>query len=229
MKVLLALVFSFISTIVYAARPMITDDARVLDEGTCHIESWAKFNKITDEYWALPSCNPAGNFEVTIGGLKNSGSNQISWGSQLVQAKTLFKKPATNDWSLGLGIGQFSTNQNHDLVKTIDNYFYVPITQSISNDDLFVHINLGLSQNLGSKRYSPTFGVGSEYLIQPNMFFILESFQDSSEKMSLQGGLRYWIMPNKFQVDITTGFKSNTRPDNRWLSIGIRLISPKWF
>ena len=39
----------------HAARPMITDDARLTDEGACQVESWAHIHGNQHEFWALPA------------------------------------------------------------------------------------------------------------------------------------------------------------------------------
>ncbi len=44
----------------HAARPMYTDDARIVDPKSCQVESWIRFNRDSTEYWALPACNPLG-------------------------------------------------------------------------------------------------------------------------------------------------------------------------
>ena len=54
---------------VEAARPMVTDDARITDPQACQLETWAYLHEHnTREFWALPACNPSGNFEMTLGG-----------------------------------------------------------------------------------------------------------------------------------------------------------------
>ena len=52
----------------HAARPMLTDDARIVDPKACQLESWVRDSKHTTEYWALPACNVGENTEITIGG-----------------------------------------------------------------------------------------------------------------------------------------------------------------
>jgi len=49
-----------------AARPMITDDARIVDAGSCQVETWVTRNRNDTEYWALPGCNFTGNLEISI-------------------------------------------------------------------------------------------------------------------------------------------------------------------
>ena len=56
----------------YAARPFVTDDARIVDH--CQVETFYKEqrNYSGSEFWFLPACNPFG-FEITIGGNPHRG------------------------------------------------------------------------------------------------------------------------------------------------------------
>ena len=67
------------STEVKAARPFVTDDARLTTEGSCQLESWARLYENSSEIWALPACNPFGNLEVTLG---EGISHDDDWTSQ---------------------------------------------------------------------------------------------------------------------------------------------------
>ena len=91
----------------WAARPLITDDARVVDLQACQVESWVKKNRDSTEYWALPACNVTGNLELTFGGARtrNANAGGLYASDVQVQGKTLFKPLATNGWGLGLVAG----------------------------------------------------------------------------------------------------------------------------
>ena len=62
----------------HAARPMNTDDARLVDDKSCQVESWAKRIDGHTEFWAQPACNFTGNLELTVGGAwaRQAGSTQ---------------------------------------------------------------------------------------------------------------------------------------------------------
>ena len=51
-----------------AARPFVTDDARVVDKGGCQVETFVKRQQRfkENEFWFLPACNPWGA-ELTLG------------------------------------------------------------------------------------------------------------------------------------------------------------------
>jgi hypothetical protein len=46
----------------HAARPFVTDDARVVDRGGCQIETFYKEQRkySGSEFWFMPACNPFG-------------------------------------------------------------------------------------------------------------------------------------------------------------------------
>ncbi len=220
---LLVTLLCFLTAHSFAARPMITDDARIIDPQSCQLESWGKVSKNTEEYWALPACNPFGFFELTLGGSKFQGLDASGSSDRLIQAKTIFRELKTNDWSIGLALGRSehlfkSDGHKHDL------YGYVPVTWSFDDDQKFLHLNLGALKNQTDSVTKKTWGLGMEYEIASRTYLIAETYGVEGVKPSYQAGVRHWLLPNKFQVDVTTGSKSQYTSDNRWFSIGIRLL-----
>jgi hypothetical protein len=222
-KILVILLTLFSMGNAFAARPMITDDARIIDPQSCQLESWGKVSKNTEEYWALPACNPLGFFELTLGGSKFQGIDASGSSDRVIQAKTVFRELKPNDWSIGLALGRsehlFTVDgHKHDL------YGYVPVTWSFDNDQKFLHLNLGAVKNKTDSVTKKTWGLGMEYEIASRTYLIAETYGVESMKPSYQAGVRHWLLPNKFQVDVTTGSKSQYTSDSRWFSIGIRLL-----
>jgi len=222
-KILVILLTLFSMGNAFAARPMITDDARIIDPQSCQLESWGKVSKNTEEYWALPACNPLGFFELTLGGSKFQGIDASGSSDRVIQAKTVFRELKPNDWSIGLALGRSEhlfkvDGHKHDL------YGYVPVTWSFDNDQKFLHLNLGAVKNKTDSVTKKTWGLGMEYEIASRTYLIAETYGIESVKPSYQAGVRHWLLPNKFQVDVTTGSKSQYTSDSRWFSIGIRLL-----
>ncbi len=94
---ILALFFSFcVINHAEAARPMLTDDARIVDPKSCQLESWVRDSKHVTEYWALPACNVSENLEVTIGGSLESEGGHSSFASELYQMKSIIQPIALN-------------------------------------------------------------------------------------------------------------------------------------
>src|SRR5882672_20186 len=60
------------ATSAHAARPFVTDDARIVDPGGYQIETYYKRQRgfSEHEFWFLPAHNPGGNVELTLGGFR---------------------------------------------------------------------------------------------------------------------------------------------------------------
>src|SRR4029453_7595962 len=90
-----------------AARPLVADDARVVDPGACQFETWARLGDAGEEYWALPACSPIANLELTagVGVLPSERGGPPEHPSVQLQAKTLFRSLAAHRTGVGLVVG----------------------------------------------------------------------------------------------------------------------------
>lgn len=209
-----------------AARPMITDDARLTDAGACQVETWLHLHDQQREYWALPACNPGGNFEMTLGGALAYANGKQESGALVVQGKTLFKPLATNGWGVGLAAG-YATQPGSG--QSGSPYFYIPLSFSLADDRLVIHTNLGHLHERETRQGRLTWGVGGELQTTSRLYVIGESFGQDKGSALFQMGLRYWVLPGHLQVDTTYGSQIGQIADQHWFSIGLRLITPRLF
>lgn len=220
----LALTLTFgLAANVHAARPLNTDDARIVDAKACQVESWIRQNKGSTEYWALPGCNFTGNLEVTAGGARISDGTAGNSSRTVVQGKTIFKPLETNGWGLGFAGGTSHRIQAGLVAR--DLYAYVPTSFSFYDDRLVVHTNVGWLRDASVKRDHATWGVGLERELTSTTWLIAEAFGQTGEKPQFQLGLRQWIVPGHVQIDATYGNRVGGGDNERWISIGLRLLS----
>ncbi|MET4577350.1 hypothetical protein [Ottowia thiooxydans] len=215
------LAFMLTATASHAARPMNTDDARTVDPKACQVESWVRKNADSTEFWVMPACNPTGNLELSAGGSHTRGESEGSHNSVMLQAKTVFKPLETNGWGWGLAAGTVRHGQpfsGHDW------YAYVPVSRSLFDDRSVLHLNLGWLREAQSQRNFMTWGIGSETQLSERVWLIGETFGQNEGRPLYQAGLRYWVVPNRVQVDATYG--NRLGGGERWFSIGLRLLSP---
>jgi len=230
MRQLLVCFSLLISFSAFAARPFMTDDARLTTSGSCQLESWTRVYKNSNEKWALPACNPTGNFEITAGGghIKNTGEPATN--DYVLQGKSLFRELTTNGYGWGLAVGQINHPNGIAGPNSLGNtYAYVPLSISTLNDKVIYHTNVGWLRDKVTNENRMTYGLGAEIQTGGRMMFIAETFGDSKAKPFWQTGARYSIIPNLLQIDTTIGQQYNGTTNTRWISFGLRFIPESIF
>ena len=203
----------------HAARPFVTDDARVVDRGGCQIETFYKEQRAYSgsEFWFLPACNPFG-LELTAGGNRIEDEHSV-----VLQGKTLLKPLQANGSGFALTLGTYYVNPQ-DGRNVWSPYVNGIGSFSFLDDRAVVHANVGAIRDRIAGFDRGTWGLGLEaLLVAPRLYGILETFGQYADKPTHHAGLRFWIVPNKFQVDSTVG-NQNGDPPQRFYSVGLRFL-----
>lgn len=219
----LALAAGFAAIPAQAARPMITDDARIVDARACQLETWLRSNRDSTEYWALPACNFTGNLELTVGGARTREDGRSRTTDLVLQGKTLFKSLDPDGWGIGLAAGM---DQHPQAAGARDWYAYVPASFSFRDDAVIVHSNLGWLREGEPLREHLTWGLGTEVRLAGDSWLIAETFGQGRNRPFHQLGLRHWLVPDRVQLDATYGNRNGEGTGERWFSVGLRLLSP---
>ena len=224
------IVLGLFAQVAQAARPMITDDARVVDGKSCQVESWVRMEHGRTEMWALPGCNFGSDIEFTLGSgrFRQDGLAASDW---IAQAKALLKPIAANGWGAAVSAGVVQHRPFGAEGLTRDVYINVPLSFSFADDQFVLHTNTGWLRDGAAKRHVATWGVGTETQLSERIGLVAEAFGQVSRDSPtsfFQLGLRFWVIPNRVQVDSTYGNRiGSARGDQaRWFSIGLRLLSP---
>ena len=219
-----------VPTFVFAARPFVTDDARLTTGGSCQLESWMRIYPDSKELWALPACNPTGNLEFTFGG---GGAKQVgeeATDDYVFQAKTLFRALEPNGWGWGLAAGTVRHPKIRPGPNMLGNtYAYIPLSASLREDKVIVHANLGWLRDKASGLDSLTWGIGGEFKLHPKLLGIAETYGDNRGMSYGQVGVRYSVRPDVFQMDATIGQQLSGKGNGHWVSFGIRYTPDKLF
>ena len=189
----------------HGARPFFTDDARVVDQGHCQLETFYKEQRTYSgsEFWFFPACNSFG-VELTVGGNRIEDER-----NSIFQGKYLFKELQTNGAGFAASLGYFGR----------DPYINGIASFSFLDDRAVVHTNLGAISSFGA-----TWGIGLEaLLLAPRVYGIVETFDQRSQTPTLHYGIRFWVIPNRFQIDATRGEQS-ADPEKRFFSVGLRFL-----
>ena len=215
----LHLVMIFSAPGAWAARPFVTDDARTVEVGGYQIETFYKSQHAYsgNEFWFLPAYNPSG-IEWTAGFNRIEGERSL-----VLQGKTLLKPLETNGAGFALTLGTYRVNpkEGSDVwspyVNGIGSFSFL-------NDRAVIHTNLGAIHDRIAGMDRGTWGIGLEaLLLAPRVYGILETFGQRGDKPTRHTGIRFWIVPNRVQIDSTLG-EQKTDPAHRFYSIGLRLL-----
>jgi hypothetical protein len=215
----------------WAARPFVTDDARLTTAGSCQLETWVRAYRSSQEVWALPACNPTGNLEITVGGGSAKLDNAAGWtGDYVFQAKTLFKTLEPNGWGIGAAVGTVQHPEINPGPNLLGNrYAYIPLSLSFADDLLVVHVNTGWLRDKATNKDLMTWGLGTELNLDKHWTLIAESFGNSADAAYWQAGTRYSLIPGLLQLDATAGQQAGGTMNQRWLSFGVRFTPAKMF
>lgn len=208
-----------------AARPFVTDDARVVDEGGCQIETFIKRQRKIDEreFWFLPACNPFGRVELTLGrtwvDANAPGDSRVN----ILQAKTLVKALETNGsgYAITLGAGR--------VIPTLGPHTVNPFVNAIgsfsfADDRLVIHANAGATGDRQAGMTRGTWGLGAEIALNSRLYAIVEAYGQRADKPTRHAGLRVWLIPDRLQVDGTAGTQQSGPSERSFRTLGLRIL-----
>jgi hypothetical protein len=207
-----------------AARPFVTDDARVVERRGCQVETFYKkqhrFNE--DEFWFLPACNPWG-VELTVGANRINSEAVDDTRNAIVQGKTLLRTLETNGSGYAFTLGAVRVNPE-DGPNTWNPFVNTIASFSFFDDRTVLHANLGAIKDRQADMTRATWGIGLEaLLVAPRLYAILETYGQRAEHPTRHLGLRFWIVPNRMQIDSTLGDQEGD-PHRRFHTIGMRFL-----
>jgi hypothetical protein len=224
LKILILIIGFNIFNVAEAARPMMTDDARIVDPKSCQLESWVRDSKHITEYWAQPGCNVGENAEITIGGSLEGENGHSSFANEIYQIKSIIQPIDINQTGYSIVLGN-TRDPKRTMNKVIqDWYLNVPISYPY-NDRLVIHTNLGVTHLTDERTEKINWGLSSEYNYNERVDLISEVFNQSSNSTYFQFGLRYWLIKNRAQIDTTYMNSFNHINEDQSFSVGLRLLS----
>jgi hypothetical protein len=209
-----------------AGRPFVTDDARVVDKDGCQVETFVKKQRRFDEteFWFVPACNPWGPVELSLGGTWVASALPGDSRALTAQAKTLLRPLETNGYGFAFSVG-VTRLKPFEATSVVNPYFNAIGSISFADDRFVAHANLGGVRDKVANISRGTWGVGAEVLlIAPRLYGIVETYGQRGEKPTLHGGLRYWLVPDRVQLDGTLGVQHSAPPERRFHSIGLRIL-----
>lgn len=213
----LVLLVLMLSSLSWSARPLLNDDARVVDRGDCQIESWSVRSANLTEYWLLPACGVGAGTEIA------AGLQQVRRTSEhdrlgLVQIKYILKslEPAGVGSALTLGAQSSPLGTSY--------YLNTPLSWLSRTERTAVHLNLGWATVAGATGFVRSGGIGVEQHMAGPLWLIAERHHPRPASPLWQAGVRWWIAPAQLQLDATVGSQAVRGDSSRFFTLGLRWI-----
>lgn len=208
----------------HAARPMLTDDARVVDPGHCQVESWTVRQPSSRELWALPACSGGPGTEWALGGQRSRfDAPPKSSFTGIGQYKRIVRDLSPG--AVGMGVAVGSVFDESGALP----YFYLPVSWMSRSESSLIHLNLGRGSSAERRLKDRTWGLGLEHQIADSIWLIAERYSPSASQWQTQAGLRWWVIPGQLQLDATIGQQHGATMRTGLTSLGLRWIFPRPF
>lgn len=237
----LVLVLLKANTLLWAVRPFITDDSRVVGRRLGQYEGWLRFDKEGGQSWSMAAFGPTDYLELSLGGVwgyENTLNRQVfTAAAPLVQAKFLLKPYLPNQWpGIGLVVGTFLPYGKGMLVTPgYGSFAFATLTQCIGEGEKFLfHANFGTNMVdfADAKSNVFTWGVGTQIKVYKGFHVLGEQFSGDpyvpGTGMAYQVGFRHFFSDN-LQIDGTYGKGiSGATVLPQWFSLGVRIVTHKY-
>lgn len=211
----------------HAGRPLVTEDAGVLDPGECELESY-----LGRSHEPAAPDTTLGSAQIGCGALEGTQLALLHQRSRSDAARTrswtLAGKTRLVDggddapsWTLAWGLGQHDDGSGAGLrtdQASLNGVVSWPLAK-----DLHLHGNLGWSHSRVAHQSRTSWAVALEHATTDSLDLMGELFDDDRSRAPwLQLGLRWAVVPERLWLDASQGWQGGgTRA--RAFTLGLRL------
>jgi len=171
-KHILLAIFILTATKTFAVRPFITDDAAVTGHRLVQLETWALFEKVYGQHWAMLAYGFHNRLEVAVGALwgyerPQPEQSKLSFAMPLLEAKYLFREyQSGKPPGVALAAGTFLPGGKGGFVAPgYGAYSLLAVTQCFGkNEDVLIHGNIGVNYLYADRenQFLPIWGLGAQ-------------------------------------------------------------------
>jgi hypothetical protein len=200
-----------------AARPLTTEDASILDDGACQLESWLDFAHDSTQGWFVPACNFGGHVEWQVGFARTHAAGGSRFTDAYAQAKGAWRL-GEGPWWLGAVAGV-----NRRGVEARVHRWDKPYALAVATGEfgaMLAHANVGWSRDREARRDVTPWGVAVEAAVHSRTTLLAEAFGENGERPFLRFGLRYSAIAEKLDLDLSAVTRPGGERSDRLISVG---------
>ncbi|HLR16544.1 MAG TPA: hypothetical protein VK099_01595 [Alcanivoracaceae bacterium] len=196
-----ALAALLLSTHLAVASPsMETDDAGIVDHGSCQIEAWGKYGRGYQGTWLMPACSPINGLELALAGIYEAHTDEAHAQGYELEAKQVLLQNLAGFIDVSLSVHfehlrQAGANEQ-------EWHLNLPVSAYFLNERLNWHNNVGAYHDDAEHRSHFKWGTGLEYVLSHRVELFSEVFGNSQERPFYQLGAGYWLVPETLQFTL---------------------------
>jgi len=219
---LLAAIAADYSENAHAGRPFTTDDASVLEAGSCQLEAWVDRSNVRTEGWVAPACNFGLGIEWQLGGARAHVDGRNAYSQSYAQGKFAFVSVADHSWGLGLVVGVQRFALREAERGWSDPYVLVPLSFQVGTEGALLHLNAGWTRDKAEARDVTPWGVAFETPVTGTPVTLLgEAFGLNAHHPMYRLGGRWNAAAKNLDLDLSWVTRPGGVRSERYVSIGL--------
>lgn len=222
---LLAPALAAYASVAVAGAPLVTDDASVVTPGTCQLEAWGTAAHDAHGFSVQPACNLVADTELAVGASRTRADDGGTSSGLVIQLKHVFVADPDGAWAFGAEAGA----ERDTAAPPGRSAFATGYARALATwnpaDSLELDVDVGAASTRGSGSYALA-GMAVQYALTPAMKLLGEVYHDEPGTGKVQAGVRFVVVPDRFEVYGSYGQRFANRGD-WWAIVGVRLQSRK--
>lgn len=216
------------SLTVHAGRPLGTDDAGTVGADRCQVESWLERESVNSTRTLVfaPACGLGDSVEIGLelartvpdNGRQFEGSLSLKWVDPAWKAGPL-------NWGVKAWHGMAHSHQAPAWTATTSGAMGV-MTWNAS-DTVALHGNLGFEKDHASQTTEPLANLALSWTPAPALSLVAEMMAVRHNRTQRNIGARWWLLPERVALDVTTGRGTGTNP-TRTTTVGFGWYGIGW-
>ena len=216
------------SLTVHAGRPLGTDDAGTVGANMCQVESWLERESAhsTRTLVVAPACGLGDSVEIGLELARTVPDNGIRFESALsVKWVDPAWKAGALNWGVKAWHGMAHSRQAPTWSATTSGAMGLMTWKA--SDTVAVHGNLGVQKDHASQNTEPLTNLALSWAPTPSVNLVAEMMAVRHNPTQLNIGARWWLLPERVALDVTTGRGTGTNP-TRTTTVGFDWCGIGW-
>jgi len=202
-----------------AGRPLSTDDANVIPQGECQVESWYQSADGAHEAHVAPGCGLAHDTELDFEAIHLSPAVDDR-NALVLQVKTALPTLDVYGWSFAAKLNAGAVNPVGGNQWRADAYSVTGMATRHLSETLDLHLNLGGERRQREHVSAATYAAALVWNAAPQALLFAEVLGDDKAGATQTLGARWWLQPERIGLDLTVGRQAGV-PDSRFVTVGL--------